>query len=497
MTRSGSLKPALWIFGGCFVAMMAVLLVAVMITAYLKGPRQWIKMVADLEARGEPVWIEDLDWEEPDPSTSFFGVPPFDALWQPRDRWEVASRLSEMAQFYPDSSSRDSPGDPGLRHGRPFDFFAAFSETHPSLESNEDAVRLVSERFEENAEFMDALERAIARPHGALPRIDAVGRFYDTNDHIFLHLRLAFTLRWRGLMHLEMGQPEQAAHDTRLLLQFSQSMEVFGLMGWMIQITPVQFAMEVIWQGIHYEAWSLDQLEEFQQTLASIDRRKAFVNALVEERTWLHSFGTQFLPLPQDLRKFARTSKGNPLEVRQNFSFMGLVSATQLNLDWSEILSQDPAVPLRQEFFPEPVDQQKRKYSEAILVVLNRSGHLDAFLPTELLGDLTFSTEEVFHRVMERCAKQQSLIDMTILACAVERYRLSEGTLPATLEDLVPDWLAELPPDICTGDPYYYQVLPGDGFMLWSQGYRNHPPAHFNPALYDRRTHQALMFLRD
>lgn len=215
MARSGFLKPVLWIFGGSFVAMMAIILVAVMITAYLKGPRQWRTMVADLQTRGEPVWVEDLDWEEPDPATSFFGVPPFDALWEPIGRYEAALEVSEIVresmQLFTETRLVDTYAIPGLKHGCPMDLVVAMVDEDPPITSKEDAARLILERFKKNADFFDALERAIARPNGALSWTDPTGEVYFTNSLFPVSSHIGFLLWMRGLAHLDLGEFEPAA----------------------------------------------------------------------------------------------------------------------------------------------------------------------------------------------------------------------------------------------------------------------------------------------
>jgi hypothetical protein len=52
-------------------------------------------------------------------------------------------------------------------------------------------------------------------------------------------------------------------------------------------------------------------------------------------------------------------------------------------------------------------------------------------------------------------------------AAAIGAYRAERGRLPESLEDLVPAYLPELPPDPFTGDPLKYKRLP-NGYQLHS-----------------------------
>jgi hypothetical protein len=52
------------------------------------------------------------------------------------------------------------------------------------------------------------------------------------------------------------------------------------------------------------------------------------------------------------------------------------------------------------------------------------------------------ATEKIPYRIL-RC---QSGKDLTVLACALERYRLKEGSFPEKLEVLIPEYLPQMPP---------------------------------------------------
>ena len=57
------------------------------------------------------------------------------------------------------------------------------------------------------------------------------------------------------------------------------------------------------------------------------------------------------------------------------------------------------------------------------------------------------------------------------MACALERYRLANGQFPENLQALVPRFIAHLPNDVITGEPFKYRRA-GDGrFVLYSVGW--------------------------
>ncbi len=73
------------------------------------------------------------------------------------------------------------------------------------------------------------------------------------------------------------------------------------------------------------------------------------------------------------------------------------------------------------------------------------------------------------------------------LACALERFRLSRGTFPETLAELVPDFMAAIPPDIMDGAPMRYRRTDDGSYELWSIGInRKDDQAAIDPKLNAR-----------
>jgi hypothetical protein len=65
----------------------------------------------------------------------------------------------------------------------------------------------------------------------------------------------------------------------------------------------------------------------------------------------------------------------------------------------------------------------------------------------------------------------QTAVNQATLACALERYRLTNGSFPKTLEVLSPRYLGKLPADLVTGEPLKYRPTAEDRFILYSVGF--------------------------
>jgi ABC-type Na+ efflux pump permease subunit len=64
----------------------------------------------------------------------------------------------------------------------------------------------------------------------------------------------------------------------------------------------------------------------------------------------------------------------------------------------------------------------------------------------------------------------QTSVNQAILACALERFRLTNGVYPETLEKLVPALLDRVPRDAVSGRPMIYQAVAGGSFILRGVG---------------------------
>jgi len=62
-------------------------------------------------------------------------------------------------------------------------------------------------------------------------------------------------------------------------------------------------------------------------------------------------------------------------------------------------------------------------------------------------------------------ARAQAASHRAAIACAIERYRLATGSLPKTLDRLVPDYMETLPHDVINGKPLIYKPGSSDIFV--------------------------------
>jgi hypothetical protein len=71
----------------------------------------------------------------------------------------------------------------------------------------------------------------------------------------------------------------------------------------------------------------------------------------------------------------------------------------------------------------------------------------------------------------KRIAATQTILRSLAAACALERYRMAHGRLPATLEDLAPAFLPSIPTDPLTGKPLCYKPSESSSYLIYGTGW--------------------------
>ena len=80
------------------------------------------------------------------------------------------------------------------------------------------------------------------------------------------------------------------------------------------------------------------------------------------------------------------------------------------------------------------------------------------------------SSVPIFAHALNKAAKTEAALQITICAIALKRYQLKHGSLPLDLNALVPDYLPTILPDPMNGKTIYYRRNVAGDFALYSVG---------------------------
>ncbi|WP_133793892.1 hypothetical protein [Prosthecobacter fusiformis] len=75
-----------------------------------------------------------------------------------------------------------------------------------------------------------------------------------------------------------------------------------------------------------------------------------------------------------------------------------------------------------------------------------------------------------FHRLAGQTMKTEITLRQAVIACALERFFLAHQSYPASLEELKPVYLQDIPTDLMDGQPMRYSRRPEGRYILWSVG---------------------------
>jgi hypothetical protein len=123
---------------------------------------------------------------------------------------------------------------------------------------------------------------------------------------------------------------------------------------------------------------------------------------------------------------------------------------------------------LHQEFTVGAVDEKQHRVFPEIANRLTAVVGQMRTTPYNLFGKLLMPA---FANSARKSARSQTFVDITLVACALERHRLAHGQLPDTLATLVPQFLEKIPTDVMDGQPLRYRKNADGSYLLYSIGW--------------------------
>lgn len=265
----------------------------------------------------------------------------------------------------------------------------------------------------------------------------------------------------RACAELRAGQNDAAWEDARTMLRIanhigSQQM----IIPMLVKITLWQKAMQVVWEGIAARAWTEPQLAALQDDLAGVDFLADLDKAFHSDRaafntTFANMFAKPQNPQPDD-------TVGQMQKVTPNGLFYRNV--LNLNLYYDNYLFKIADV---------PAHRVNRNISEALEKDMEGL-HTQHFLGIRIFNPykvLAAIAMPVMTALESKNALSQMRSEEAVVACALERHRLANGHYPASLQDLIPQFLKKVPLDVVDGQPLHYRLNADGSYLLYTDGW--------------------------
>jgi hypothetical protein len=123
---------------------------------------------------------------------------------------------------------------------------------------------------------------------------------------------------------------------------------------------------------------------------------------------------------------------------------------------------------MHQNFFLAALDERAHRVFPKVSNDGMRAFHSMRAGPYTLMARLLFPALD---KTVQKSAQAQVFVDAARVACALERYRLANGTFPETLEKLSPVHMEKVPTDVIDGKPLRYTRDAGTSYVLYSIGW--------------------------
>jgi hypothetical protein len=326
----------------------------------------------------------------------------------------------------------------------------------PACFSNTD-LRVALSRYEP---ILHEITEASRRPYCRFPI-----RYEDSFDALLPHLNplrnLARVYRLRALAELSAGETDAALEDVQTCLRLADKIKDEPVMiSFFYQMAMLDIITQPIWEGLVAHQWNDSQLANLQTQLEKIDQFESAERSLRGNR--LFTYHTTL---------WSRNHPSNFFEFLFNLSKVDFSFETKVS--WL-----DRAIPSG--WFYQNQLNADRFYTETLLPAVDWEHHrvspstieqIDQSIKTQRLTPYNALYKWLTAPFIKKAALSQTYVDETVVACALERFRLAHGSLPQNLDALVPEFINQLPHDVIDGQPLHYRRLPDDQYVLYSVGW--------------------------
>ncbi len=446
-----------------------------------RGRRAWQRHRRECEARGEKFSIAALT-PPPVPDERNFALTPLlrpaldfvrgpqGLVWADSNALARLNRISAELQPQPSRPTNDYLVLGSLERGT-FADLSACAEFYRGNTNYPQAAETVSAperimfalgRFD--PELKELREAAANRPYCRFPiRYAEEPSWALLLPHLARIKALTILTGVRATAELEAGRSADALGDLKFGLRLSDCIrEEPLLIDHLVRLAALAIDLQTVREGLVRHAWNDPQLTMIETYLASLNLLAEYKRAMRGERAcstegidFVRRQGFRSNPLAyfdiDNERGVSSLSSGfNPFPSGWYYQNMLTVSRH------FEIYSLPAADERARRVFPEVNENGRRAVQQM------RPG------PYALLAKILLPALE---RVLQRSARMQTYVDCTRVACALERYRIVNGSLPDNLDALVPRFIASIPNDVIDGNPLRFRRQADGGYLLYSVGW--------------------------
>lgn len=453
-----------------FVVLITLVAVVWAIENY-RGNRAWAQYKAELESKGEKLDLKSMvPAEIPDDQNmamaSFFTNLNFQSTSNttdnPLDGNTLQRDLIAIGISAVDDKDREVPDDEGGINLVAWQQFYKGNTNYPQPAKPQTAAEDVLVALSRFDEEIDLLHHAAAeRPLTRFPI-----RYEDGMQVLLPHLSptrgVLRVLRLRSAAYLELGRNEEAFKDTQLALRITDSTKEEPLLiSYLVRLALLRVSSTFVKEAIVRHGWNDEQLKQLQAYFRQANALADYHKAMRGERTFANDL---LEAMGRGEYSISELVSGGAASQNSSMKWILPMGWLRQNQRYMAKMHEDitlPAVdPKANRVFPEIIARGNKVVEQAKKGLPNPH---NMFAPLLLPAVLSAS---------KRTAELQTIVDQTMLACALERYYLANNkSYPDSLQDLVPKFVSSLPHDVITGAPLKYGRTANGFYRIYSTGW--------------------------
>ncbi len=324
---------------------------------------------------------------------------------------------------------------------------------------DQDAGELVLKSLAPSAPLLQEVAQAVRRPGVCWPLNYSKG-FETPLPHLSAMANTSKVLQGRAQAELAAGRPENAFQDVQTILALARAAGSSPfLISLLVESSISDRASQVINDGLERHAWTDAQLADLSSELSRIDLLARLSDGLRGERASLLQFDVSRTDL-LTLQELPDTGTVR-LQKKALRAAWAIWPAGWVNKDKAAYIST----------IQRYIDAVKHPAELPSTLAEIEAARAGSSVWNKILNPLYYRALPDLISVAQRIAATQTILRSLATACAVERYRMAHGRLPATLEDLVPAFLASIPTDPLTGKPLCYKPSESSSYLIYGTGW--------------------------
>jgi hypothetical protein len=271
--------------------------------------------------------------------------------------------------------------------------------------------------------------------------------------------RLSLVIELRSLAELAGGQTTNALEDVKLLSRLDDKIRQEPLLiSHLVSLALMNPVLQPVYEGLARHQWADAQLAELEQLLAAKDFLADYQTAIRGERAFAID-SLESMRLNREY-KIEEDSSGTNQVTTVNDYLTPSAFFYQNELNFARLDDQFLSlVDLKKRIIP-PAAQHK--------ISLDLSKAAKHYDPYRILALMTVMA---YTKTVTKFAVVQTQNDLARVACALERYRLAQGSYPDSLDILAPQYIEKIPLDVINGQPLHYHRTANGSFVLYSVGW--------------------------